>query len=350
MTVRLIANADRDAWSAALPDEADVYFDPGYVATAGLGDPTWLAIVESEGGRLIIPFVEHALPAWLDTAEWHDAESPYGYAGVLASGDGMGWPACWREFTEALVSRSIVNVFLRLNPVLPFDAALPYLLPWEQSTVWIPLADGLRNAFAGHAVRTHRSQVSRARALQFATEIIVDPAPTEIEGFRVLYNETMERVGAARWYRFPASYFEELRIALGPRLVLIRVRDRAGDTQGEALIMRGPRWGHYHLSARRPDAHNVSGHLLLQATAEWGSANGLAGIHLGGGVTSRSDDSLLKFKSKIGRMRATFRTAGIIAIPAGHRALLARWQAATGQQPTRFQAYRQAPATLETAT
>lgn len=349
MTVRLISCTEREAWRAALPDDADVYLDPGYVATAALGDPACLAVVEAGAGRLAIPFVERALPAWLDAAEWRDAESPYGYAGVLAFGDAGAWPACWGELTEALVSRSILNVFIRLNPLATFEAVLPYLLPWHQPTAWIPLVDGVADAFTGRTGRTHRSQVSRARALGFAAEIVVDPAPKEMEDFRMMYNETMERIGAAAWYQFPSSYYEGLRVALGPRLVVVRVRDQRAHTHCQALFMRGPRWAHYHLSARGPDAHNASGHLLFQTAAEWGSSQGLKGIHLGGGATPKSDDSLLLYKCRIGRSRATFRCAGIVTMAERHAALVARWHRVTGREPRRFQAYREAPANVASA-
>jgi serine/alanine adding enzyme len=349
MSVHLIASTEADAWREALPPDADIYVDPGYVAAASLSDPAWLAVVECGGGRLVLPFVSRALPPWLDSKDCRDAESVYGYPGVLASGDRGSWPACWRELTAALASQSIVNCFLRMHPLQPLDAVQAHLLPWEQPTVWIPLARGPIGAFAGGASRTHRSQVSRARALGFTSAITEEPLVQELEGFRVLYNQTMDRLGADPIYLFPAHYYDALRRGLGPRLALVQVRDADGSLHAAALFMRGPQWGHYHLSARRADAHNVAGHLMFQAAADWGTGHGLAGIHLGGGVTPSPHDALLQYKSRVGRMRAVFHCAGIVSMPDRHEALLARWSGLSGRAPSRFQAYRQRPAGIETA-
>lgn len=349
MTVQLIGTAEMDVWRAALPADADIYVDPGYVAAAALGEPAWLAVLEFGGGRLAIPFVSHTLPPWIDAGDWHDAESVYGYPGVLASGDRAGWTGCWREFTEVLASRSIVNLFLRMHPLQPLDAVQPYLLPWEQPTVWIPLERGSADAFAGGGGRTQRSQVSRALALGFTSRITEQLTSGELEEFRALYNQTLDRVGADDSYRFRPDYYEALRRGLGGRLALAQVRDADGALHAEALLMRGPQWGHYHLSARSVNAHNVSGHLLFQAAAEWGVGHRLAGIHLGGGATASRDDSLLEYKSRIGRMRAVFRCAGIVSVPDVHKALLVNWSAAMGRAPSRFQAYRQRPTGTEVA-
>ena len=343
MTVQLLPCTDGDAWCAALPDDADVYLDPGYVRAAALGDLAWLAIAEAHGARIALPFVEHSLPEWLDMAGWRDAESPYGYPGLVADGDPIGWPACWRAIVEELAQRRVVNVFVRLNPLAPCPAAMPYLLPFEQPTAWIPLGEGTERAFEGSACRTHRSQASRARALGFFSEVVESPNLEDMDKFRARYNETMEYVGADHWYRFPQQYYEHLARALGPRLVLIRTRAANGEVHSEALLLRGPRWGHYHLSARRSNAHNVSGHSVLQAAAEWGVTRGLTGIHLGGGATARSDDSLFQFKSRVGKARAVFHCAGLVVASERHEMLTARWKAATGQEPRRFQSYRHGP-------
>jgi hypothetical protein len=344
--IHIVSSREDGEWRALLPEDADVYLDPGYAAAAALEDASWLIAAEADGARVCLPIVQRALPAWLDMDGWNDAESPYGYPGVVAEGNAAGWPTCWQEIIDALAERRVISVFVRLSPLVPCKAANPYLLPWTQPTVWIPLQDGMEEAFAGSACRTHRSQLSRARALGFVSEIVEAPQQGELEAFRLLYEETMARVGAQEWYRFPAAYYARLAAALGPRLSLIRSRGPDGSTQVEALFMRGPRWGHYHLSARRAEAHNVAGHVVFHAAAEWGAAYGLAGIHLGGGATPRADDSLLVYKSRIGRRRAAFQCAGVPVHKEHFEGLVARWKRSAHREPARFQAYREQPAIM----
>lgn len=341
MTVRLIPVEDVDGWRDALPAHADVYNDPGYVAAAALRAPAWLAVTEKDGATLSMAFVTNEIPEWLKARGYYDAESIYGYPGIFASGDPERWTACWQELIDALAARSIVNLFLRMNPMDAVDAARPYLFEWERETAWIPLERGPDDAFAGSVGRTHRSQVSRARAMGFTCGMLDAPDRDALLEFQSMYDATMDRVGADRSYRFSPAYYEALQAGLGKRLTLAKVFSTDGTCQAGALFMRGPRWGHYHLSGRRADAHNVAGHLLLQSAAEWGVEKGLAGIHLGGGATPASDDPLLRFKKRIGQGRAVFRCAGVVSHPAVHEALIARWRGATGLVPDRFQAYRQ---------
>jgi hypothetical protein len=326
---------DPAAWRAALAgfDQADVYHDPDYAAATA--EAPELLVVEGANGRLALPLALHPLPAWCGSG--YDAETPYGYAAPLVHGAA---PALWRAAGEALAARGIVSAFLRLHPFV--DTALP-ADAWRappHPTAWIPLADGLDAAFAGARCATHRSQVHRAgRAGLVAT---VQPAPTaeDLEGFRVLYDATMARLHAAAQYRFgPASY--RRLAALGPRLALVAVRDADGALAAAALGLSGPRWAHYHLSARAERAHNAAGDLLLHALAGWAAERGCAGVHLGGGTSTAPDDPLLAFKRHAGRQDAAAGFAGLIADPLRHRALLAAWQAQSGREPRRFQAYRE---------
>ena len=72
----------------------DVYARQGYVAAAS-GDAAMLAVVRTRAGSLAVPFVPRPLP----NGEGEDAESPYGYPGVLVSGDVS---ECWDMLRRAL--------------------------------------------------------------------------------------------------------------------------------------------------------------------------------------------------------------------------------------------------------
>ena len=334
--VEVISIAEEAArWDGALCGfaEMDVYARYGYVRAAG-GDDALLALVHGAGGDLAVPLVPQALPH----GDGHDAESPYGYPGILVRGEVAD---CWPLLGQALAERGIINVFLRLHPFADHAACAHLLIGAPHATAWIPLAEGRAQAFAGGDCATHRSQVNRARRLGFTTSICVAPSREDLASFRQLYDQTMERLSAGTAYRFTDSYYARLSEGLGDDLVLVSVVDATGIAVVQALLMCGPRYGHYHLSGRRDDVHNAAGNLLFEAMADHGATRGLQGIHLGGGVSASEDDSLLQFKRRIGRGRSHYRVAGLICDEERHQCQIDGWCRSSGRSPTWFQAYRQ---------
>ena len=321
----------------------DVYHDPAYVsAVAGEGQAAYLLV--EDGGLLLLPLILRPVPEAVANAAalgrpLVDAESPYGYAAPVWSGDGE---RLWAAAATALAERGVVNAFLRNHPLAPWVEPLPALLRaiTSASTAAIPLDGGRAAAFGGSRVANHRSQVNRARSLGFTATVQAAPDAAALAGFRDLYERTMTRLGAADFYHFGDGHWRHL-IDLGQRLALISIADPAGAVHNQALFMRGPEHAHYHLSARSDDAHNASGNLLFEAAADWALASGpCTAIHLGGGTSGAEDDSLLAYKRRIGKRDCTFRTAGLIADPVAHDALVAAWVGLSGKAPRWFQAYR----------
>lgn len=342
--VELIAITDgAERWDGVLASfsGADLYARHGYVSAAA-GDNALLAAVQGTAGALAVALVPHALPG----GEGYDAESPYGYPGVLTRGDVAD---CWPALRQALATRGIVNLFMRLHPFADHSPCAELLIGPPHTTAWIPLHEGRAQAFAGGECATHRSQVNRARKLGFTTTIRVAPTTADLAGFRQLYDRTMERLSAGTAYRFDDTYYTRLAAGLGDDLALVSVIDAAGTAMVQALLLCGGLFGHYHLSARRDDVHNAAGNLLFEAMADHGATRGLHGIHLGGGMTKADDDSLLQFKRRIGRGRAHYRVAGLVCDAARHQQLIDDWRGRSGRPPVWFQAYRQ-PIALENVT
>ncbi len=349
---RVIPARDADAWCTALADfsEADVYHDPAYVAAVAVTDDSaanadvhpelWL--VSDGDASLALTLIRRRLPAWLDQPGY-DAEIPNGYGAPLSRGAGA---QLWPQLLKALAQAGVVNVFMRLHPFIPLHVEPAWLIGTPHPTVWIPLDAGVAGAFAGGRCATHRSQIARAERLGHQVSVIAAPTAEQQTGFRALYATTMERLHATGDYRFGDRYFAQLSRLDAPtisekKLALVTVHDAAGLLVNAAQVLRGPRWAHYHLSARHDSAHNSSGHLLFSAAVTWAAAHGCAGIHLGGGTTNDPADPLLAYKRRIGRGDAEFRIAGLIADPVRHADLAARWSARSGRAPRWFQAYRE---------
>lgn len=70
--------------------------------------PAFLYCLESEGVRIVCPFIERPFGEYVDIA------TPYGFSGFAGNGVLPALPELWREFTAA---RGYVSIFLNLHPL-----------------------------------------------------------------------------------------------------------------------------------------------------------------------------------------------------------------------------------------
>ncbi len=339
---------DHAGWREALARfgaDADVYFQPEYLAAyEANGDGKAEAILASAGeAHLLVPY----LRCPIDSAEGGlvDVQGAYGYGGPLTKCASSAFTAAaWQRIETCWRESGVVAAFLRLHPLYENTDGLGsgWEIVDERQSVSIDLREGLAAAFAGAVAANHRNMVSRA----LGKGLSVRQEPMTAAGLRAFvsqYRQNMVRLGADDYYLFSDGYFESLACGLGDALALFGVY--APDIRepiAMALIMWGPRWAHYHLSARAASADNCAVNLLLQAVAEAAAERELEGVHLGGGRSSAEDDTLLRFKQRIGQSCHRFRTARKVINPARYADLIGEWQRAHGgKTPDWFLGYRQ---------
>ena len=112
--------------------------------------------------------------------------------------------------------------------------------------------------------------------------------------FVPLYEDTMRRLDADRFYFFEPPYWERL-----GELPLARF-DAAidGEVVASALCFATPPWLHYHLSGTTDAGRSTgSSTLVLLEAARWAQEQGYERFHLGGGLGG-SADSLHHFKAR----------------------------------------------------
>jgi lipid II:glycine glycyltransferase (peptidoglycan interpeptide bridge formation enzyme) len=96
---------------------------------------------------------------------------------------------------------------------------------------------------------------------------------------------------------------------------------------------------YYHFAGNR-DAHPElrANNLTMYETALWAQKAGYVRYHLGGGVTSRADDSLLRFKAGFSDRRAPLYTYFCVRSPRVYELLCERKRAheraTTGKEST----------------
>jgi hypothetical protein len=304
---RILTAEETHAWMDVLRAciQYDFYHLPGYHA---------LAQEQGEGSAHLLVWSEDswtiALPLLLRSLEgvtgingtgegWRDATSVYCYAGPVASAVSI--PEAVRQrfqnaIQEFLREQQVVCVFSRLDPLVPGQVDLLSGLGECKAlakTVSLDLTEssGIQR---GHYRRNHREGIGKLRRRGITS--FHDPDCVRLHEFIDLYHETMRRVGAAAAYFFPASYFRGLHACLGSRLHLFGCQIE-GQLASCGLFVECNGILQYHLKGTRDAFLRLAPmKLLFDDVREWASARGLHVIHLGGGATSRPDDSLLHFK------------------------------------------------------
>ena len=329
-----------EAWSAELdrlPTACrDVYFTPGYHelhAAAGDGTPACVRIEEGDR-RLLIP----GLRVPIAGTGREDFQTGNGYGGPLGSEsvDSAFVEEAWTTWRERASRERIVAAFFRLHPLLGNERWLPADadVRVDRRTVGLDLAAGTEDLW-NQARPRHRRKVRSARRDGWAVQW---DRPEDWEGFPALYAEALERLQAPERLRFPAPYFEALRVLPGAQMAAIR---DGGGLAAAAVFLAGPLWYHYHLSARRPGTGNDLTSLLLQEGLERAGREGRQAMHVGGGRSAAADDTLLAFKESLGGRLLDFKVAMVVVDVEAYAGLVQAWQAETGRPPEWLLGYRQ---------
>jgi hypothetical protein len=294
--VKLVPTDDWDALVARLGGD-DVYLRHGWHAAS--------ACLEVDGTRPVLLHVklgttggEAALPLLLrplDDGSGFDATSCYGYGGPVATGvadlDAFGTALdAWAR------ANGVVATFLRFQPVLGNSRWCPAtaeLIELGATVAWdVPAGRDLMATMHTH----HRRAVRKAERAEVVTRVTT--SPTELAGFRTMYEHTMRRQDAAAFYFFPDAYWDALLQDPGGELVIV---DGLVEDEPVASLMcvAHGEWLHYHLGASADAARNIgASNACFLAAAEWAQQRELRGFHLGGGVGGGVDSPLFTFKHR----------------------------------------------------
>jgi hypothetical protein len=187
---------------------------------------------------LLLPLLIRPIPEWLGFPKtWSDAASPYGYPGPLVrNGDDPETARLLlRAFRKYALENDIVSVFVRLHPLLN---DLPQIfnelgeVVRHGETVHIDPSRSLEEIWQD-LKHGHRESIRKLWRLGFTVEF---DSWNRMPGFIHAYRGTMERVSASDFYRFPESYFYELRDALKGDLHLCTIQSPNGEVASGGLF------------------------------------------------------------------------------------------------------------------
>ncbi len=296
---------------------ADAYAHPAYGLSAALvDDGHWEVAVDGAAG-ICFPFVRRPVPG---QPGLFDIVSPYGYGGLShRAGTSV---AAQRRFRSALLrdlrDRGCVAEFLRLNPLDGHSAVIDSVdTVTDHPTYGVVVTDP--DTVAATTSCAHRTAVRRALRSGLTVEE-VDPATLRDprSPFRLIYAETMARVGAREHLRVGNEYFGRL-LDLPAGGVRLLHACHEGRTLAAAVFLVWGRRVHYHLSGSTLEGRDrqATDLLLDRAMTVLTPAGGI--LHLGGGLAA--DDALSGFKRRASNTRYTTRLTRLVVDPIRYRRL-----------------------------
>lgn len=270
------------------------------------------AVAATEGGiwrmlttadnQLQAPLIIRDTPC----GEFRDAATPYGYGGVLIDArlSDAERTHAWKDLVQGLRDEGIVSAFFRFAPFLPEQAHTVSRLPGlvvEQVSETVLIETDTPDMMWGRLKGRARTAVRRAEKAGLAAT--AGPADQQgVAAFRRLYEQTMDRLGAARHHRHTLDYFEEL-LSEPARLGLVQVRDSDRTTVASCLVLLDEKVAHYHLSGSDGSSPGAT-NLLIWRLLTWAWDSGMEAVHLGGGLSA--GDSLFAFKQSFGGASVPF--------------------------------------------
>ncbi len=344
--VQLLSGDQAAEWRDALGRsyQHDCYHSAEYHALAeSQGEGGARLLVYRDGDHQIaLPFLVRSFASVPGLAAapagWRDVTSVYGYPGPVASHPEPP-PRVVRGFQEAaqetLRGLGAVALFSRLHPFLPQADWLAGLGACQDTgeTVAVDLTlppDVQRSRYR----RSHRESINRLRRQGLTARR--EPDLGRLPLFVRMYYETMRRVGAADWFFFPDSYFRGLAERLAPHVHLFFCELDGRPVCGGLFFSCGG-FVQYHLGGALDEfLHLAPMKVLIDEVRVWGNETGARVLHLGGGTSSRPDDTLLYFKKGFSDQRRRFLTWRWVLRPDAYQELQrlrARWNEQNGCVP-----------------
>lgn len=277
-----------------------------------------------EGNQfLYLPGIEYK------SLELSDFSSPRGYSGIISSSP---FPQSgWKLFLETAQARNWLCGFIRNTPLLANHNQITGTVMFDRHTVATELSPDVIDKLET------RARTAMRKALKSGLVIEVAETTEQWLAFLDLYSERMEALNAAPEYRYQQNYF--LGLADSP-LAQLHLCYRNGNIVAGAIFLTSGEYVEYHLSASNAEGmHYSATQLVLGNGTSYFQRLGYHWLHLGGGITTASDDRLLFFKQGFATRMCDFHITKMVFDTPRYEALKALYTA-QGKPTNRVIFYR----------
>ena len=286
-------------------EEMDIYFLEEYgklyeKAEKGVCEKY---VFESSIGRIENLFIRRIIPDIVDGIQYFDIITPYGYGGprIVKCDEGRREDLVqdyFKDFFDYCKKNKIVSEFIRFHPIInnAKDFFQVYKPEFNRKTVGISLLydDPVKTEFS----KSRRKQIGKS--LRAGVTCQVNEQSKNLEIFKKIYYETMDRNNAKEYYYFDDEYFDQCSKLLKSHFLVAEAKYE-GVTIAVGLYFIYGKFMHAHLSGTLNDYLHLSpAGVIKHALTLWGKENGYELIHQGAGVSTSSDDPLFFFKKSFG--------------------------------------------------
>ncbi len=328
MKLQFLTPGDAD-WDRCLHDARhDFYHLPSYAKLSARmdgGHAEAVSVRDGAGQLLFLPYTVRPLPSidWLgnQAAGLFDIVSPYGYPGPLVLGDDDFLSAAIRQWSGAMRERNCVSGFIRMHPLLN-KRSPAWMVGGEMvergRTVSIDLRQSDEEIW-GHFRENHRRDIVKRKRQGLVASM--EEGIEVLDAFAPIYYETMDRVGATKYYYFPREYFHDLKQALGSMMSVCMIRAANGELLGGGIFTECDGIVQYHLGGTLASALQIRpSKLMFDFVCRWGKARGNHSFHLGGGFGAK-EDSVYDFKAGFSPLRHPYHTWQLLFEPNAYQRL-----------------------------
>lgn len=276
----------------------DVYYLSGYVKAFqihGDGEPQ-LLYYETEKLKAIYVYMKRKTAI----EGYYDSVTPYGYGGVLFEGETSdgNLRVFWEAYVEKMKEEGIVDNFVRYHPVLANAT------PMKQISTVIDLGKTVAFDLSSEEVIwsniTSKNRNMIRKAEKNGIEIRHGKDMELFKAFKRIYNATMEKDHAEKYYFFEDAFYESIHRDLHNNYEMFYAVLN-GEIIAMSIMLFANDQMHYHLSGSLAEYRYLApSNLLLYKAALWGREHDYKTFHLGGGVGS-GEDNLYKFKAAFNR-------------------------------------------------
>ncbi|MBN1038440.1 MULTISPECIES: peptidoglycan bridge formation glycyltransferase FemA/FemB family protein [unclassified Clostridium] len=271
----------------------DIYFKSEYykLYENGKDKVAKLFVYEEEDNLAIYPFIMSKIKGYDLKNEYYDIETAYGYGGPLANTKNLVFLNEFEDaFREFCKKNNIIAEFVRFHPLLNNHTIFisDIKVCHNRTTTYINLNKSIDDIWSQDIISKNRNVIRKAKKSGLVTEFSFD-----LNEFKKVYIETMDRLNAGKNYYFNDKYFDDLN-----KLEHVCINVKLNDiTVASGIFLQGDEIFHYHLSGSLKEyLKYCPNNLLLWTAIEYGKNAGFSKFHFGGGLTDSENDSLYKFK------------------------------------------------------
>ena len=274
----------------------DVHYLSGYAKAFELhGDGEPLLLYYEENGTRGMNVVlkrdiakAEAFKDKLEKNKWFDLSTPYGYGGFWVEGNDL--KSVNDDYTSFCKENGFISEFVRFNLFSGFETAYSGDVRTCSHnivrTLDLPIESILMDF--EHKVRTNLE-----KAVDSDLRIEFDENGDRIEEFLKLYDSTMTRTCADKYYYFSKDFFDHLKkLENGSVFVHVLYEDQV---IASTLTLYGTENCYPFLCGSNHDYFNLRPNEFMQVeTIKWAKAKGLKRLVLGGGYGE--DDGIYRYK------------------------------------------------------